>query len=74
MDPDDVEEMDLKWTMAMTALRSKKLFRRKGPFKFNKDTRVGFDKTKVHCYSYNLSCHFARECNALKSSQNDSGN
>jgi hypothetical protein len=66
MDPGDVEEMDLKWTMAMTALRSKNLFRGKGLFKFNKDTKVGFDKRKVRCYNCNLSGHFARSARHLR--------
>nr|GEY10063.1 hypothetical protein [Tanacetum cinerariifolium] len=52
--PDDLEEMDLKWQMAMltiTARRFLKNTRRK--LNLNGNDSVAFDKTKVKCYN----CH-----------------
>ncbi|GKG58736.1 ribonuclease H-like domain-containing protein, partial [Tanacetum coccineum] len=34
---------------------------------FNDKETVGFDKTKVKCYNCHRRCHFAKECNTLKS-------
>ena len=67
MDPKDVEEMDLKWQMAMVMLRHKKFWRKYGPMKFEADkTKVGIDLEKVRCYNYNLYGHFSRDCKAPK--------
>ena len=67
MDPKDVEEMDIKWQMAMVILRHKKFWKKHGPMKFEADkTKVGIDLTKVRCYNCNQYGHFSRECKAPK--------
>nr|GEY45338.1 ribonuclease H-like domain-containing protein [Tanacetum cinerariifolium] len=51
IDPNDLEEMDLKWQMAMLTMRARRFLKRTGR-NLGTDT-LGFDKTNVECYS----CH-----------------
>nr|GEX20671.1 hypothetical protein [Tanacetum cinerariifolium] len=62
---DDLEEIDLKWQVAMISTRIKKFHKRTGR-KFQFDTRdiVGFDKIKVECFNWHKMGHFARDCRA----------
>ncbi|GJY54057.1 putative ribonuclease H-like domain-containing protein [Tanacetum coccineum] len=51
---DDLEEMDLKWQVAMLTMRVKIFLKKTGRnLNFNGKETVGFDKTKVECYK----CH-----------------
>nr|GEV55470.1 hypothetical protein [Tanacetum cinerariifolium] len=51
---DDMEEMDLKWQVAMISMRIKKFHKRTGrKLQFDTKDPVGFDKTKVKCFN----CH-----------------
>nr|GEU51442.1 uncharacterized mitochondrial protein AtMg00810-like [Tanacetum cinerariifolium] len=66
--PDDLDEMDLRWHMAMltmTARRFLKNTRRK--FFMNGNETIRFDKSKVKCYNYHKRGHFAKECKAPRS-------
>ncbi|KAI3769035.1 hypothetical protein L6452_00131 [Arctium lappa] len=62
--PDDLEEMDIKWQMAMLSMRVKKFIKRTGRNNFSqrREYGAGFDKTKVECYKCHMKGHFAREC------------
>ncbi|KAI3745656.1 hypothetical protein L6452_08059 [Arctium lappa] len=62
--PDDLEEMDIKWQMAMLSMRVKKFIKRTGKNNFSqrREDGAGFDKTKVECYKCHMKGHFAREC------------
>nr|GEV50455.1 ribonuclease H-like domain-containing protein [Tanacetum cinerariifolium] len=62
---DNLEEMDLKWQVAMISIRIKKFHKRTGK-KLQFDTRdtVGFDKTKVECFNCHKMRHFAKDCRA----------
>ncbi|GJX11707.1 zf-CCHC domain-containing protein [Tanacetum coccineum] len=63
----DLEEMDLKWQMAMLSVRVHK-FEQKAGRKienyFDKKESARFNKKKVRCYKCLQRGHFARECRA----------
>nr|GEW96691.1 hypothetical protein [Tanacetum cinerariifolium] len=65
---DDLEEMDLRWQMAMLTMRERGFLKNTGrKFSLNGNETIGFDKSKVECYNYHKKGHFARECRALRS-------
>ncbi|GKB79582.1 ribonuclease H-like domain-containing protein, partial [Tanacetum coccineum] len=63
--PDDLEEMDLRWQMAMLTMRAR-IFLKNTHRKrtINGNESIGFDKSKVECYNYHKKGHFAKECRA----------
>nr|GEU42564.1 retrovirus-related Pol polyprotein from transposon TNT 1-94 [Tanacetum cinerariifolium] len=64
----DLEEMDLKWQVAIITIRVKRFIKKTGTnLNFNGKETVGFDKTKVECYNYHMRGHFARKCRAPRS-------
>ncbi|GJW05726.1 putative ribonuclease H-like domain-containing protein [Tanacetum coccineum] len=51
IDEYDLEEMDLKWQVAMISMRLNKFYKKTGrKLHFDEKEPVGFDKTKVECY------------------------
>ncbi|KAJ9544602.1 hypothetical protein OSB04_024309 [Centaurea solstitialis] len=72
---DDLEEMDIKWQMAMLTLRMKRFIRRTGRNNFDvkRGDKAGFDKSKVRCYKCNEPRHFARECKGGSTNHQNSG-
>ncbi|GJW62440.1 ribonuclease H-like domain-containing protein, partial [Tanacetum coccineum] len=63
----DLEEMDLKWQVAMISMRLKKFHNKSGrKIAFDAKELVGFDKTKVECYNCHKTGHFPRECKSKK--------
>nr|GEY42744.1 hypothetical protein [Tanacetum cinerariifolium] len=67
IDADDLEEMDLKWQMAMLTMRARKFLQKTGRnLGANGLTSLGFDMTKVECYNCHRKGHFARECRSPK--------
>ncbi|GJS09118.1 putative ribonuclease H-like domain-containing protein [Tanacetum coccineum] len=63
IDEFDLEEIDLKWQVAMISMRLKKFYKKTGrKLQFDAKEPVGFDKTKVECFNCHKTGHFAREC------------
>nr|GFD46941.1 ribonuclease H-like domain-containing protein [Tanacetum cinerariifolium] len=70
IDIDDLEEMDLKWQMAMLTMRARRFLQKTGRnLGANGPTSMGFDMAKVECYNFHRKGHFARECRSLKDSK-----
>ncbi|GJT02776.1 ribonuclease H-like domain-containing protein [Tanacetum coccineum] len=68
---DDLEEMDLKWQVAMLTMRVKRFIKKTGrKLDLNGKETVGFDRTKVECYKCHRRVHFARECRAPRNQGN----
>ncbi|GJW57205.1 ribonuclease H-like domain-containing protein [Tanacetum coccineum] len=71
---DDLEEMDLKWQVAMLSMRVKRFYKKTGrKLIFNGKEPVGFDKTKVEYFNCHRRGHFARECRAPRNQGNKNG-
>nr|GFD05768.1 hypothetical protein [Tanacetum cinerariifolium] len=67
IDVDDLEEIDLRWQMAMLTMRARRFLQKIGKnLGANGPTSIGFDMSKVECYNCHKKGHFARECRSLK--------
>nr|GEV91269.1 retrovirus-related Pol polyprotein from transposon TNT 1-94 [Tanacetum cinerariifolium] len=67
IDADDLEEMDLKWQMAMFTMRARRFLQRtRRNLRANGPTSMGFDMSKVECYNCHRKGYFARECRSPK--------
>nr|GEV27891.1 ribonuclease H-like domain-containing protein [Tanacetum cinerariifolium] len=63
IDVDDLEEMDLRWQMAMLTMRARRFLQKTGRnLGENRVTSMGFDMSKVECYNCHRKGHFTREC------------
>nr|GEU93402.1 retrovirus-related Pol polyprotein from transposon TNT 1-94 [Tanacetum cinerariifolium] len=68
IDEDDIEEMDIKWNMALLSMRGDKFWKKTcKKISIHGSDVVGFDKSKVECFNYHKMGHFARECRAPRS-------
>nr|GEY61697.1 retrovirus-related Pol polyprotein from transposon TNT 1-94 [Tanacetum cinerariifolium] len=65
IDEDDMEEMDIKWNMALLSIRADKFWKKTGKIISIQGSDVaGFDKSKVECFNCHKMGHFSRECRA----------
>nr|GEU72328.1 retrovirus-related Pol polyprotein from transposon TNT 1-94 [Tanacetum cinerariifolium] len=63
--PDDIEEMNLRWQMAMFTMRVRRFLKKTGrKLTVNGNEILGFDMSKVECYNCHMRRHFAREYRA----------
>nr|GEU65681.1 hypothetical protein [Tanacetum cinerariifolium] len=70
--PDVLEEMDLRWQMAMLTMRARRFLKNiRRMFSMNGNDTIGFDKSKVKCYNCHKNRHFARECRAPRNQENN---
>ncbi|GKC49034.1 ribonuclease H-like domain-containing protein, partial [Tanacetum coccineum] len=69
--PDDIEEMDLRWQMAMLTMRAIRFLKNTGrKLTVNGNETLGFDKSRVECYNCHKRGYFPRECRALRNQDN----
>nr|GEU30598.1 reverse transcriptase domain-containing protein [Tanacetum cinerariifolium] len=62
---DDMEEMDLRWQIAMLTIRARRFLKRTGKkLTVNGNETIGFDKSSVECYNCHKMGYFAREYRA----------
>ncbi|GJZ37607.1 hypothetical protein Tco_0583798 [Tanacetum coccineum] len=69
--PDDIEEMDLRWQMAMLTMRARRFLKNIGrKLTVNGNETISFDKSKMECYNCHKRGHFARKCRTLRNQDN----
>nr|GEW56140.1 hypothetical protein [Tanacetum cinerariifolium] len=67
IDVDDLEEIDLRWQMAMLTIRARRFLQKTGiNLGANRPTSMGFNMSKVECYNCHRKGHFIREWRSPK--------
>nr|GFA29097.1 hypothetical protein [Tanacetum cinerariifolium] len=70
IDVDDLEDIDLRWQMAILTMRARRFLQKTGRnLGDNRVTSMGFDMSKVVCNNCHRKGHFARECRSPKDSR-----
>nr|GEU95526.1 ribonuclease H-like domain-containing protein [Tanacetum cinerariifolium] len=67
---DDLEEIDLKWQLALLSMRARRYFQRTSKkITINGSDTAGYEKTNVKCFNYHKMGHFARECRSPRNQE-----
>nr|GEV49534.1 hypothetical protein [Tanacetum cinerariifolium] len=67
---DDLEEMDLKWQLALLSVRVRRYFQRTGKkITINGSDTAGYDKTKVEYFNFHKMGHFSSEYKSPKNQE-----
>ncbi|GJT83817.1 ribonuclease H-like domain-containing protein, partial [Tanacetum coccineum] len=70
---DDLDEMDLKWQLALLSMKARKFYQRIGKkIIINGSDTASYDKKRVECFNCHKLGYFARECRSSKSQENRS--
>ncbi|GKF55087.1 ribonuclease H-like domain-containing protein, partial [Tanacetum coccineum] len=70
---DDLDEIDLKWLLALLSMKERKFYQRTGKkIIINGSDIAGYDKKKVECFNCHKLGHFARKCRNPRSQENKS--
>nr|GEV95824.1 hypothetical protein [Tanacetum cinerariifolium] len=68
IDKDDMEEMDIKWNMAILSMRADRFWKKTGKkISIQGIDVAGFDKSKVECFNCHKMGYFTREYRAPRS-------
>ncbi|GKG16797.1 ribonuclease H-like domain-containing protein, partial [Tanacetum coccineum] len=68
---DDLEEMDLRWNIAMLTMRVRRFLKNTGrKLDMANKERIRFDKSKVKCFNCHKRGHITRECRAPRNQDN----
>ncbi|GKD43071.1 ribonuclease H-like domain-containing protein [Tanacetum coccineum] len=71
INPDDLEEMDLRWNIAILTMRARRFLKNTGrKLDMANKERIGFDKSKVKCFNCHKRGHFPRECMTPRNQDN----
>ncbi|GKG05058.1 ribonuclease H-like domain-containing protein, partial [Tanacetum coccineum] len=72
---DDLEEIDLKWQLALLSVRARRYYQRTGKkITINGSDTVGYDKSKVECFNYHKMGYFSRECRGPRNQESRARN
>ncbi|GJU73119.1 copia protein, partial [Tanacetum coccineum] len=65
INPGDLEEMDLRWNIAMLTMRARRFLKNiRRKLDMDNKERIRFDKSKVDCFNCHKRGHFVKECKA----------
>ncbi|GKE54217.1 ribonuclease H-like domain-containing protein, partial [Tanacetum coccineum] len=72
---DDLEEIDLKWQLALLSMRARRYYQRTmKKITINGSDTAGYDKSKVACFNCHKMGHFARECKGSRNQESRARN
>nr|GEV02653.1 putative ribonuclease H-like domain-containing protein [Tanacetum cinerariifolium] len=71
IDPNDLEQIDLKWQMTMLTMRARRFLKRtRRNLGTNGTDTIGIGMSKFECYNCHIRGHFARECRSPRDNKN----